>query len=464
MVAHLADRSMVVRPAGAGRGKYRLLESLRQYAASRLTAGELAAARQRHAAWALDVAERARPGLEGPEEGRWNSLLDDVLQDLRAAWRWSQEADDPGTAERLVAATWRWAYWRLRADVLGWGNHLLTRHPTDAPLIAYTAAAAQAWVVGDLTEAERVGALAAERYPDETSRADLFEILGDVDLSRSAVGAAVERYDRAESIHRSLGERVPEVVAMINKVLALAYLGRDASGSIDQALTAAAATGNPTTMAFARYVEAEICVEHDEGRAQAALEEAVRLADGVGNRLGTGVAMTSLVALRGRSAVVAPDTFHLFREVIDHWATTRSPTLLTTALRNLVILLARARKDEEAVELWSALHGIDKDHPSFGVEAERLDSAVSSARERLGASFDDAVLRGRSYVGLGAVANLAEALCAACDGTGDGAGSSHHASTRVEPPSNASDAASPDMRHSRPVATAPSGAPTAEAL
>ena len=233
VVAQLADRSMVVRPAGAGRGKYRLLESLRQYAASRLTAGELAAARRRHAAWALAVAERARPGLEGPEEGRWSSLLDDVLQDLRAAWRWSQEADDPGTAERLVAATWRWAYWRLRADVLGWGTHLLAGHPTDAPLIAYTAAAAQAWVVGDLTEAERVGALAAERYPDETGRADLFEILGDVDLSRSAVGAAVEKYERAESIHRSLGERVPEVVAMINRVLALAYVGRDASGFVD---------------------------------------------------------------------------------------------------------------------------------------------------------------------------------------------------------------------------------------
>ena len=137
--------------------------------------------------------------------------------------------------------------------------HLHSR-PTDAPLIAYTAAAAQAWVVGDLTEAERVGALAAERYPDETGRADLFEILGDVDLSRSAVGAAVEKYKRAESIHRSLGEQDSRGRGDDQQGSRPRLRRRRRSGFIDEALAAAAATGNPTTMAFARYVEAEICV------------------------------------------------------------------------------------------------------------------------------------------------------------------------------------------------------------
>jgi predicted ATPase/DNA-binding SARP family transcriptional activator len=463
VVAQLADRSMVVRPTGAGRGRYRLLESLRQYAASRLSPEELADARRRHAMWALELAERGRIGLEGPQEERWSRLLDDLLQDLRSAWRWTREADEREAAGRLVAATWRWAHWRLRADVLGWGAQLLAAYPADAPVVAYTAAVGRAWVVGDLVEAERVAALAAERYPDETARADVFEILGDVHLARSAVRAALASYTRAAKAHEALGHRVSGAVARSNMVLALAYAGQDAGQSLNQALAAAAATGNPTAISFARYVEAESCVEHDERLAQAALEEAIRSAERVGNRLVSGVAMTALVALRGRSAPVTAETFDLFRRVIEHWTTTRSTALLVTALRNLVILLGRAARDEEAVELWAALHAIDSEHPSYGIEAERLETAVAAAREALGPYFDDAVLRGRTYVGLSAVAGLAERLCAT-EGADDGDSSSHQARTRLEEPTTASHAASPDARHSSPATTAPSGPPTAGAL
>jgi tetratricopeptide (TPR) repeat protein len=432
VVAQLADRSMVVRPGGAGRGTYRLLESLRQYAVSRLAPDELAAARRRHAAWAVTLAERARAGLEGPEEEHWNRLLEDVLQDLRAAWRWASEADDPQTAERLVAATWRWAYWRLRADVLAWGAQLLARDPTDAPVVAYTAAAGRAWVEGGLAEAGRLAARAAERHPDESTRANLFEVLGDAALFRSAVRDALEAYARAERLHHECGDLVSESVVLTNTLLALAYAGQDTSQALEHALRAASATGNPSATAFARYAEAEVCVEHDERRAQAALEEAIGLADSVGNRLVSGVAMTALVALRGRRSAVTAETFDLFRRVIEHWTTTRSTALLVTALRNLVILLGRAGRDQEAVELWAALHAIDSEHPSYGVEAERLETAVAAAREALGPSFEDAVLRARAYVGLSAVAGLAERLCAA-EGAGDGDGdsSTHQASMRL---------------------------------
>ena len=80
---------------------------------------------------------------------------DDVLDDLKAAWRWTQEAEEPQVAERLLTAVCWWAYWRLRADVLCWGAQLVADHPTTAPPVAYTTAAACAWLEGDFEEAER---------------------------------------------------------------------------------------------------------------------------------------------------------------------------------------------------------------------------------------------------------------------------------------------------------------------
>ncbi len=455
VVAQLADRSMVVRPSGAGRGKYRLLESLRQYAVSRLAPGELAAVRRRHALWVVEIAEGARRGLEGAEEARWTQLLGDVIEDLRAAWRWTREAEEPQVAERILTATWRWAYWRLRTDLLRWGAQLVAADPGRAPAVAFTAAAGCAWLEGELGEAERVAAQAFGRFGDDAPTAELAELLGDVHLARSTVIEAVESYERAERAYAERGDRVSEAIASSNKVLALAYADLAREEAVDHTLALAASTGNPSALAFARFAEGEASAEHDERRALSALDEALRLAESVGNRLVTGVAMTALVSLRGRSATVEPATYELFRRVIAHWSGTRNPALLVTALRNLVVLLGRVGRDEEAVELWAAVRGIDALHPSYGAEAERLDAALTSARSALGPSFDEAMLRGRSHLGLAGVSDFALRLCE------EDAGRITAASTRVAEPTSASQAASPLQRQSTPPASAPMGPPTA---
>jgi predicted ATPase/DNA-binding SARP family transcriptional activator len=411
LVAALVDRSMVVRPHARGRGEYRLLQTLRQYALSRLPAEELAEVRRRHATWAVETAESARRGLEGPDEHRWARVLDDVLDDLRAAWRWSQEAGDTDVAARLVSATWRWGHWRQRDDVLRWGWTLLTTLGADAPAAAYPAAAGCAWLEGDVAAAARVADLAERQALDDIHQAYLDEVMGDVHLARSEVVEAADSYGRAQLVHARLGDRLHESLALGNKTLALAYAGRPSTAIAERALALALATRNPTAIAFARYAEGEAWAEGDPRRAVVALEEAIALAEEVGNRLVSGVAMTALVALRGRSADVEPATYELFRRVVGQWSATRNPTLLVTALRNLVILLARVDRDEDAVELWSATRGIDAGHPSFGVEAERLAEVVTSARSRLGVIFDDAVERGSTHTDLSGVAELADRLC-----------------------------------------------------
>jgi hypothetical protein len=250
----------------------------------------------------------------------------------------------------------------------------------------------------------------------------------------------VESYERAELAHAQAGRRVSESIASSNKVLALTYANLDREEAVDDAVALAAATGNPTALAFARYAEGEAWAEQDERRALTAFEESLGLAESVGNRLVTGVAMTALVSLRGRSAVVEPATYELFHRVIAHWSTTRNPALLVTALRNLVVLLGRVGRHEEAVELWAAISGIDALHPSYGTEAERLDATLRSAGHALGPSFDEAENRGRRHIGLTGVSAFALALCE------EGARRIDAASTRVDPPSTSSQAASPLQR------------------
>ncbi len=432
VVALLTDRSMVVRPAGEGRGKYRLLESLRQYAASRLLPQELASVRRRHALWAIDTAERAREGLEGPDEARWSDVLDDRLEDLRAAWRWAREAEDLESAGRLLSAICWWAYWRLRADVLCWGAQLLTDRPDDAPPVACTTAAACAWLEGDLEEAERVAELAFSRF-DEGARDGLYEILGDVYLSRSSVERALESYGKAERVRAARGDRMGRSIAASNLVLGLAYAELPREAEVARALTLAAEAGSPTALAFARYAEGEAYAEQDESRALDALEDALRLADGVRNRLVTGLAMTASVAMRGRTAAVEPATFELFERVIAHWSTVHNPALLVTAARNLVILLGRVGRHEDAVELWAAVGGIDDSHPSYGAEADRLDATLRAARHALGPAFDDAAGRGRTHIGLTGVSTLASTLCqAAAQRLVDAVGTTRLPTTRTD--------------------------------
>src|SRR6266508_3877301 len=121
LVAGLADRSMLTRPGHTGVGRYRMLETLRAYAAARLPAAEADRFRRRHAAFMVDLAERAEAGLYGPDEPAWARRVEAWLDDLRAAWSWARDAGEVDVAVRLAAALTRYGYWGVRPDILAWG-------------------------------------------------------------------------------------------------------------------------------------------------------------------------------------------------------------------------------------------------------------------------------------------------------------------------------------------------------
>src|SRR6516165_914753 len=104
----LVDKSLVqFDDAGTGPARYRLLETVRQYAAGRLDALGPAVAdatRIDHRDYYLALAEAAAPQLVGSGQAEWLDRLDAELGNLRAAIAVSLAQSDPAPGLRLASA------------------------------------------------------------------------------------------------------------------------------------------------------------------------------------------------------------------------------------------------------------------------------------------------------------------------------------------------------------------------
>jgi predicted ATPase len=98
----LVDKSLVeFGDTCTGPGRYRSLETVRQYASSHLDVhGEAAAhaARTAHRDYYLALAETAAPQLVGADQAAWLDRLDAELANLRAALALSLTQADPAPA------------------------------------------------------------------------------------------------------------------------------------------------------------------------------------------------------------------------------------------------------------------------------------------------------------------------------------------------------------------------------
>jgi predicted ATPase/DNA-binding CsgD family transcriptional regulator len=106
LLGALVDKSLV-QFGDTGTVRYRLLETVRQYAAGQLDAQGLAtvnAARAAHRDYYLALAEAAAPHLVAPDQAAWLDRLDAELGNLRAAIAFSLTQPDPAPGLRLAAS------------------------------------------------------------------------------------------------------------------------------------------------------------------------------------------------------------------------------------------------------------------------------------------------------------------------------------------------------------------------
>jgi len=110
-LARLVARSLVVVDRGAAT-RYRMLETIRQYAREKLIeAGEVAALADRHGAEFAALAIEAEPGLRGPAMIDWLDRLDAEAENLGSALEWALEAAPWQAVQMTVGLL---AYWTVR--------------------------------------------------------------------------------------------------------------------------------------------------------------------------------------------------------------------------------------------------------------------------------------------------------------------------------------------------------------
>ncbi len=239
LLSELVDKSLLtVGEHQASQARYRMLETVRQYALDKLQeCGEEQALRERHRDWFLALAEYANANWRGPKQIELFDQLEAEHDNLRAALAWSKrETAAAGKGLRLAVALWR--FWEVH-------SHFQEGRGQLAEFLALTNDAAPSALRAQALNG--AGYLAMFQADYKASRAFLEASLGiahalnDPQLVASAmytsgvlarfrgdIGDAKRRLETSLALFRELHDRVGTYIALYNLAEAVRMEGDDA--------------------------------------------------------------------------------------------------------------------------------------------------------------------------------------------------------------------------------------------
>jgi predicted ATPase len=123
LLASLVDKSLLQESAG----RYRMLETIREYGQERLAdRGELTAVRDTHARYFAEFVAMADPHLRRPEQLHWIAQLAAERDNILAAMRHlGEQGEAQSTLELAVLMGWYWELIGSHAEALTWINFAL---------------------------------------------------------------------------------------------------------------------------------------------------------------------------------------------------------------------------------------------------------------------------------------------------------------------------------------------------
>jgi predicted ATPase/transcriptional regulator with XRE-family HTH domain len=284
LLASLVDKSLLRTLDRDDEPRFGMLETIREYGLEQVAeAGEEAEMRDRHAAWCLELAERAEPELTGPEQEHWYAHLDAEHDNVRAALAWTLERGQAGAqfALRFGAALYRyWATFGHFEEGRRWLDLALARDqgsPTAARAHAMLGAGVMGWLQGDYARstAWTEGAQAVFRaLGDRTGIAYTFGNLGLVADAMSDFDRAEAMYGEALQLFRALDDRT-HIGYMLNNLGVIAYLQGDyarAAALHEEALALRRELGQPDGVAYTLGNLGEIAYAQGDYARAAALQ------------------------------------------------------------------------------------------------------------------------------------------------------------------------------------------------
>jgi predicted ATPase/DNA-binding SARP family transcriptional activator/uncharacterized protein HemY len=210
-----------------GAYRFRMLETLREYAQERLAeTQEAVAIRQRHLDHFLALAEEAEAHLATADQGEWLSRIESDHDNLRAAIRFSNEqrVTSGEAGLRLAVAIWR--FWDVRCW-LDEGRQILSsvlENPTPAGDMMVRAKALNGAAIlttkkGDDQSARQMceeGLRISRAQYDSLGIATALSSLGMIVSHQGDKAAAQALYEESLELQRALGNLKGAAVALVN--------------------------------------------------------------------------------------------------------------------------------------------------------------------------------------------------------------------------------------------------------
>lgn len=388
LVLRLVRKSLVVADTVAEEEtRYRLLETLRQFAAERLDEQERGALAARHAGHYLAFAEVGAAQLRRAEQLRWLDRLDAEHENVVAALRWLLSQGRTSEGLRLAAALgwhgmYRGRYAEARthlAAALAEGDH------TDSPacsgvaqarVAALGAAGILAWAQGDHEGAEASllkGRALAQAIGDRRGAATCATMLSSVAHLLRDQQRRLAFADEALGLWRGVGDAWGTAWALARWGNATGGECYERPGDVDQggsleareqAVVLFREVGDRWGLTFSLIsLSQHPWVWRDRARAEALLREALAAAQELGNGHDVSHALSTLGLLRFEAGEHAEAAAYFYRGI----QIARERGLR----RNLANLLTRAARVAVAVgELTRARHLLDEASGVVQVSAE----------------------------------------------------------------------------------------------
>lgn len=311
LLSRLVDTSLVVlalTPAGTGR--YRLLETIRQFARDGLGRAEAVSIRRRHREWFSALAKTADTHLDDSDQLTLLDRLHDDRDNLQAALECAVQDGDGRQASRLAEAmAWyrvKQGHYRQGVDLMRIAlEHLDPEAEPEREAGLRVRLAGTRYSMGDqgaLADAERARALVADAAPSAVKVRALTEFatmhlrINQRDADRS-ISAARE----ATIAARAIGDRFAESHALRELGVALAWAGHVDEGieRLREALSIAREIDHPTAVlgVYLRLYITLLDFAQRQDEANAVADEAIAWLDAGGQRWAGSAALLSWFAM-----------------------------------------------------------------------------------------------------------------------------------------------------------------------
>lgn len=214
-LTQLRERSLVMLEESQAEMRFRLLETLREFAAEQHSAGQTAALRRRHADFFRELADTAAPCLTGPDQRQWLHRLEADRENLHLALsEWQSDENEGQKTLQMAGSLWR--FWAVRGH--------------------YAAEAYFSEALSLLTAPE-----------DVSFQAICLCNLGMVATHREDYTRAWALHEKSLTLHREIGER-PNIALALQSLGLVAYHQRDyerARPLLEEALALCCALDHP---------------------------------------------------------------------------------------------------------------------------------------------------------------------------------------------------------------------------